>query len=249
MASNSRIEWTETTWNPLTGCTKVGQGCVHCYAERMARRLKAMGQPAYQDVVTDGGKWTNKVTLLLDKLDEPLTWKKPRRVFVNSMSDLFHKDVPNAFIQAVARVMSNANWHTYQVLTKRYDRPPTVLNAQDAADHIFIGYSVCAEEDAEKAREPLRTLAAMGWRTWVSYEPALERVNWRGWEFIDWLVVGGESGPGAREMRPEWVWAARDWAVANQVPFLFKQWGGVNKKKAGRLLAGREWNEYPERMR
>lgn len=275
MADKSRIEWTEATWNPLTGCTKIGQGCVNCYAERMARRLKAMGQPQYQEVVTDDGHWTNKIAVLPEALELPLKWKRPRRIFVNSMSDLFHKDVPPEFLNAVVQVMSRADWHTYQILTKRYDRPFLALNPQDAAPHILIGFSICTQADADKALPYVRMVAEQGWRTWISYEPALEAIDWRGWEFIHWLVAGGESGPGARAMRYDWAESALTFALINNIPFLFKQWGewypvhGVfksgyltsqyplhtwddhnislrtGKKLSGRILEGREWNDYP----
>ena len=264
--SQSKIEWTERVWNPLTGCTLVGQGCVHCYAERMSKRLAAMGRPEYQGVVTEKGHWTGQINLLPEKLRDPLKWKKPSRIFVNSMSDLFHEKVPNVFIQEVVHTMQNANWHTFQVLTKRYDRPFHVLYPQDAEDHIWIGFSICNQDDADKARQYLRFVSDMGWRTFVSYEPALSEINWQGFEFIEWLICGGESGPGARPMHPAWARSARDFCRNNSIPFFFKQWGEfspnnalavfdseemirVGKKHAGRTLDGVVWDEYPPAKR
>ena len=273
--AKSKIEWTEKVWNPLTGCNKVGLGCKNCYAEIMSKRLKAMGRPEYQNAVDDGGHWTGQITLLEDRLADPLKWKKSARIFVNSMSDLFHEDVPSAFIQRVVGVMCFANQHTYQILTKRYARPATELNQQDASDHILIGFSVCNQDDANKALASVRAVHQLGWRTWVSYEPALEIVNWSGWEFLDWMVCGGESGSKARPMHPLWARSAREFCQGSHIPFLFKQWGEWGPQaqmslpekwtyktkpiragddilvKAGRALTGRlldgvEWNEYPK---
>lgn len=277
--AKSKIEWTERVWNPLTGCTRIGQGCVHCYAERMAARLAAMGKVDYQDVVNEKGHWNGQVKLLFDKLHEPMRWKKPSRVFVNSMSDLFHEKVPQIFINQVVRAMSNAHWHTFQVLTKRYDRPFLALYPQDAVDHIWIGFSICTQQDADKAREYLRMVSRDGWRTWISYEPSLEKIDWKGFEFVEWFVCGGESGPEARPMHPDWARSARDWCRENSIPYFFKQWGEwapldhlpwvtdattfkhkpieldgtvlchVGKGKAGRVLDGVELMEYPPEKR
>ena len=177
MMADSAIEWTEKVWNPLTGCTRIGQGCVNCYAERMAKRLRAMGKPEYQEVVNDKGRWTGVINLIPEKLNQPMHWKKPSRIFVNSMSDLFHDQVPQSFINQVVTVMGNAHWHTFQVLTKRYQRPFLALYPQDAVDHIWIGFSICTQDDADKAMPYLRMVSNEGWRTWVSYEPALEDIN------------------------------------------------------------------------
>lgn len=223
--AKSRIEWTEEVWNPLTGCTRIGQGCKNCYAERMSKRLIAMGRTEYAGTVDAKGHWTGNINLLHDKVRDPLRWKKPRRIFVNSMSDLFHQDVPQAFINDVMTVMQNAPQHTYLILTKRYDRPPLALYPQDASPQVWIGYSICNNEDARKAREFLRMVDRDGWNTWISYEPALEQVDWRGFEFVKWLVCGGESGPHARPMHPYWARKARDWCQRSMVPFFFKQWG------------------------
>lgn len=272
--TKSKIEWTEEVWNPLTGCEKIGQGCKHCYAERMSHRLRKMGRPEYQDAVNDDGHWTGKITLIESRLADPSEWKKTRRIFVNSMSDLFHKDVPSEFIQRVVRAMCLANQHTYQVLTKRYARPAVELNSQDASDHIFIGFSVCNQADADRAWQGVRAVHLLGWRTWVSFEPALENINWNGWEFVDWMVCGGESGSNARPMHPLWARSARDFCVGNQIPFLFKQWGEwgplgrinvpsnrtfrtkpiraggeilvkAGKGLTGRALDGQIWDQYP----
>jgi protein gp37 len=212
----------------------------------MSNRLQAMGRPEYQGTVNDKGHWTGEINLLYDRLDQPTHWKKPARIFVNSMSDLFHEKVPSLFIKNVFKAMSDADWHAFQVLTKRYNRPPDVLGDLKPQPNIWIGYSVCDQTDADNARVHLHELALMGWNTWVSYEPALEQINWTGYEFIEWLVCGGESGPEARLMQPEWARSVRDWSTLNHVPFYFKQWGGFHKKEAGRLLDGQLWDEYPE---
>lgn len=245
MMATSKIEWTERVWNPLTGCTRIGQGCVNCYAERMSHRLAAMGRLEYLGITNDKGNWNGEIKLLFSRLDQPLHWKKPSRIFVNSMSDLFHKNVPNSFIHRVVTTMQNAPQHQFQVLTKRYDRPFLVLYPQDASDNILIGFSICNQSDADDARQYLRFVSEMGWRTWVSYEPALEQINWQGWEFIEWLVCGGESGPGARPMHPDWARSARDFCAASNIPFFFKQWGGARKKKGDHVLDDRTHLEYP----
>ena len=242
--AQTKIEWTERVWNPLTGCTRIGQGCVNCYAERMSKRLQAMGRPEYQGTVNAKGKWTGEIKLHYDRLDQPYHWKKPSRIFVNSMSDLFHEKVSKQFIEQVFGAMKDCSWHTFQVLTKRYNRPPYILGGT-VSPHIWLGYSICNQADADNAREHLHLLATMGWNTWISYEPALEQIDWTGYEFVKWLVCGGESGPGARPMYPDWARSARDWATLNRIPFYFKQWGGVSKKQAGRLLDGQLWDEYP----
>jgi protein gp37 len=248
--ASSDIEWTQKVWNPLTGCTKIGQGCVHCYAETMSRRLRAMGKNSYLNAVNDAGKWTNVITLLPEKLSDPLHWKKPSRIFVNSMSDLFHKDVPTLFISEVIRTMSDADWHTYQVLTKRYGRAAYELNPGDAAKQIWIGFSVCNQDDAAEAREYLRQISANGWNTWVSYEPALGLVDWTGWEFIDWIVVGGESGTGFRAFDWEFARTTRDWAKENGIAFFMKQYGGHPYKfdQMDDFLPELRIREYPKGM-
>lgn len=235
MATKSSIEWTESTWNPLTGCTKISTGCKHCYAERMAKRLHAMGQPNYANGF--------KLTLHPQSLEIPLGWKKPQMIFVNSMSDLFHKDVPVDFIQQVFDVMRRADWHTFQVLTKRAERL-LVLDPQiEWPANVWMGVSV-ENQDYKYRIDLLRQIHAK--IKFLSLEPLLgplSRLNLKG---VNWVIVGGESGPGARPLLEEWVIDIRDQCKAEHVPFFFKQWGGVQKKRAGRLLQGKTWNQMPE---
>jgi protein gp37 len=234
MAHGSEIEWTESTWNPVTGCTKVSPGCKHCYAERMARRLQAMGQPNYAQGFD--------VTLQPHMLQLPLRWKKPQTIFVNSMSDLFHERVPQRYIDRVFEVMREAHWHRFQVLTKRADRLGSLNGALAWAPNIWMGVSV--ESDAYRERiDHLRATRAR--IKFLSLEPLLGPLPDLDLAGIDWVIVGGESGPGARPMNPEWVTDLRDQCWSAGVPFFFKQWGGKNKKKAGRQLDGRTWNEMP----
>ena len=234
MAHGSGIEWTESTWNPVTGCTKVSPGCKHCYAERMAERLQAMGQANYARGFS--------VTLQPHMLDLPLRWKKPQAVFVNSMSDLFHEDVPLGYIQQVFDVMRRAHWHRFQVLTKRSLRLAELGQELEWPPNIWMGVSV--ETDLYRSRiDDLRRTGAH--LKFVSLEPLLGPLQDLELDGIGWVIVGGESGPRARPMRPEWVTDIRDQCSQAQVPFFFKQWGGQNKKKAGRLLDGREWGEMP----
>jgi protein gp37 len=234
MATNSHIEWTDATWNPVTGCTKISPGCKHCYAERLAKRLKAMGQPNYRNGF--------KLTLQPEMLELPLRWKTPRRIFVNSMSDLFHSDVPIDYIRRVFDVMGRAHWHQYQVLTKRSARVLELSTQLSWAPQIWMGVSV--EIDKYKFRiDDLRETDAHV--KFLSLEPLLGplgRLTLRG---IDWAIVGGESGPGARPVDGAWVKDIRDQCVKSGVAFFFKQWGGVQKKKTGRLLEGRTWDEMP----
>lgn len=234
MATKSSIEWTESTWNPVTGCSKISPGCKHCYAERMAMRLQAMGVAAYRDGFA--------VTLQRHTLETPLQWRKPQVIFVNSMSDLFHDDVPDSYILEVFDVMRRAHWHRYQILTKRPER----LLAMDAKlpwlPHIWMGVSV--ESDAYTWRADLlrRTGAHV---KFLSLEPLLGPLPSLDLTDIDWAIVGGESGPGARPLKPQWALDLRDRCQRAGVAFFFKQWGGVNKKRAGRLLEGRTWDEMP----
>ena len=235
MATNSSIEWTDTTWNPLTGCTKISPGCKHCYAERMARRLKAMGQPNYANGF--------RLTLHEDMVAEPLRWKKPRRVFVNSMSDLFHKDVPDAFILRVFAVMRKAPQHRFQVLTKRSQRLAQLAPRIEWPANVWMGVSVENADYAFRIDHLRQTEAAV---KFLSVEPLLGLLPDLDLNGIDWVIVGGESGPGARPMASEWATDIRDQCVAAGVAFFFKQWGGVNKGKTGRTLAGRTWDEMPD---
>ena len=234
MAQGSSIEWTESTWNPVTGCTKISPGCKHCYAERMALRLQAMGQTNY----TRGFE----VTLHERALALPLTWKKPQTVFVNSMSDLFHERVPVVFIQRVFTVMRQASWHTFQVLTKRAERLAEFSDSLEWSPNIWMGVSVESRRYLPRLDQLRRTGAHV---KFVSFEPLLESLGTINLLGIDWAIVGGESGPGARPMEKEWVVGIREQCRLSKTAFFFKQWGGVNKKKAGRLLDGRTWDEVP----
>jgi len=235
MASQSTIEWTESTWNPVSGCTKISAGCLNCYAERMAKRLKAMGQARYKNGF--------KVTLHPEALKEPYRWKKPRVVFVNSMSDLFHKDIPVDFIQRVFTVMNENRQHTFQILTKRSERLRKLAPELSWSDNIWMGVTV-EDNDNIGRIDDLRMVAAAV--RFLSMEPLIGPAGELDLEGIDWVIVGGESGPGARPMKEEWVISIKDKCHQASVPFFFKQWGGVNKKKAGRLLLNRTWDEYPE---
>ena len=234
MSTNSGIEWTDATWNPVTGCTKISAGCKHCYAERMARRLQAMGQPNY----------CNGFQLALHEhvLQLPLTWKRRQMIFVNSMSDLFHGDVPLSFIQRVFDVMQQASWHTFQVLTKRSQRLRELDAELDWAENIWMGVSI--ENQAVRFRlDDLRACHAQV--KFLSLEPLLSPLPHLDLTDIHWVIVGGESGPGARPMEENWVLDIRDQCLNDGIPFFFKQWGGVRKKKKGRLLEGQLWSQTP----
>ncbi|MFP4500942.1 MAG: DUF5131 family protein [Candidatus Hydrogenedentota bacterium] len=230
----SSIEWTESTWNPLTGCTKISPGCKYCYAERMAKRLKAMGSPNYRDGFA--------LRMHPHALGLPLQWKKPQTIFVNSMSDLFHKDVPVDYIQQVFDVMRQAHWHRFQVLTKRADRLAEVASALPWPANVWMGVSV-ENADYLPRIDHLRSVPAAV--RFLSLEPLLGPLPGMNLAGMDWAIVGGESGPKSRVMAPDWVRDIRDQCLAARVPFFFKQWGGRNKKKAGRLLDGRTWDEMP----
>ena len=235
MATLSKIEWTETTWNPVTGCTKISYGCKHCYAERMSKRLQAMGMEKYRRGF--------EVVVHDSVLQEPLKWKNPTLVFVNSMSDLFHKAVPTEFVQSVFGVMNQASQHTFQVLTKRPGRVKQIDARLDWAPNIWLGTSV----ESERWLDRLDRLKATGASTkFLSLEPLLRPLPDLDLSGIDWVIVGGESGPGARPMDAEWVREIRDNCVDSNVPFFFKQWGGVFKKRTGRTLDGRTWDEMPQ---
>ena len=237
MAANSAIEWTGSTWNPATGCTKMSPGCKHCYAERLAKRLNAMGQPNYANGF--------HLTLHDHALELPLTWKTPQMIFVNSMSDLFHEDIPLRFIQKVFDVMNRANWHTYQILTKRSARLIELDSQLPWASNIWMGVSVENQDYTFRIDYLRETRSNI---KFLSLEPLLgplPDLNLRG---IDWVIVGGESGPRARLMDTKWVIDIRDQCETSKVPFFFKQWGGVNKKKTGRLLEGKTWDQMPRRL-
>ena len=235
MADSSPIEWTDATWNPVTGCSKISPGCKFCYAERMSKRLKAMGQSNYRDGF--------RLTLQPHMLERPLQWREPRRIFVNSMSDLFHLDVPLTYIQRVFEVMGRANWHEYQVLTKRSDRLRDLSSALGWQPQIWMGVSIENEDYVFRADDLRKTGAHV---KFLSIEPLLgplETLNLRG---IDWVIVGGESGPGSRPINPDWVRNLRDRCEVEGVAFFFKQWGGVLKSRTGRLLDGRTWDQMPD---
>jgi len=234
MAANSKIEWTECTWNPVTGCTKISPGCQNCYAERMARRLQAMGQPNYRNGF--------HLTLHPHMLDLPLRWRRPRMIFVNSMSDLFHKDVPLDFIQQVFDVMRRASQHRFQILTKRSERLRELSPKLTWPDNIWMGVTVENRDYTYRIDHLRQTGAAV---KFISFEPLLSPINEIDLNGIDWAILGGESGPGARPMPREWVTDIRDQCTAARVPFFFKQWGGVNKKANGRTLENRIWGQKP----
>lgn len=234
MADKSLIEWTERTWNPVTGCTKVSEGCRHCYAERMSHRLQLMGVRKYRRAFNVS---THEETLL-----EPLKWRKPRLVFVNSMSDLYHDTVPDYFIASVFDVMNRTPQHTYQVLTKRPERAVRLDPLVRWSANVWLGTSVESERWLSRV-DTLRKSSAVV--KFLSIEPLLGPLPSLGLEGIDWVIVGGESGPGARPMRPDWVREIRSKCVQNSVPFFFKQWGGVQKKRTGRVLDGRTWDQMP----
>lgn len=235
MAQDSAIEWTDATWNPVTGCTKISPGCKNCYAHRMARRLHAMGQTRYRNNFA--------VTLQPDVLDQPLRWTQPRKIFVNSMSDLFHPDVPLEFIHSVFDVMGKAYWHTFQILTKRPERLLDLAGKLSWHSNIWLGVSVENTDYAYRIEHLQKVPAAV---RFLSVEPLLGPIPRLPLQGIHWVIVGGESGPGARHIDPRWVRKIRDRCIAQGVPFFFKQWGGKRKKLTGRVLDGRTWNEMPD---
>lgn len=237
MASTSSIEWTQYTWNPVTGCTKISLGCKNCYAERMTKRLQAMGQPNYVNGF--------RVALHDHVLQAPFNWKQPSVIFVNSMSDLFHEDVPIKFILKAFEVMRNTPHHQYQILTKRAERLSEIKAELSWPDNVWMGVSV-ESDDYQYRIECLRNTEAR--IKFLSIEPLLGPIPELDLYGIDWVIVGGESGPKARPIKSEWVIEIRDQCLDAGVPFFFKQWGGFNKKKAGREIEGRVWNQMPRIM-
>jgi protein gp37 len=238
MADRSTIEWTDATWNPVTGCTKITRGCDNCYAARFSERFRGVpGHPFSTGF---------DLTLRPERLEQPLKWRRGRMVFVNSMSDLFHKRVPQAFVDSVFDTMEKANWHLFQILTKRSSLMAKYLNKRYSEmrgpQHIWCGVSV-EDADAKQRIEHLRNASA-GIR-FLSIEPLIGSVGTVDLTGIDWVIAGGESGPGARPIHLEWVREIRDQCVQQQVPFFFKQWGGPRPKSGGRNLDGREWSEFP----
>ena len=235
MSLASKIEWTEATWNPVTGCTKVSIGCDHCYAERLAKRLKAMGNPRYERGFN--------VTIHEDLIGLPLKWKTSKVIFVNSMSDLFHKDVPPEIVSRIFDTMTLASQHCFQVLTKRSKRMLELAESLSWKKNIWMGVTVESQDHAYRIDRLRQTGAKV---KFLSLEPLLSPMPDLNLEGIDWVIVGGESGPGARAMKEDWVRDIRDTCLDQAVPFFFKQWGGFNKKKAGRVLDRRTWDEMPE---
>jgi protein gp37 len=310
VAQQSNIEWTDATWNPITGCSLASPGCTHCYAMKLAAgRLRYLpSREGLTKVVNGHPVWTGEVRFNARALEDPIRWKAPRDIFVCAHGDLFHEDVPEQWIARVFDVMIAAPQHRYQVLTKRSSRMRQLMGGPKRHDwwhrhlwqrstlcHVILGVSVEDQKRADMRREDLRGLAGLGWTTFCSYEPALGPVDWRGWEFLSWMISGGESGP--RPTHPDWHRGTRDWCVAGGVPYLFKQWGSwsvvvdrdrddpdwrqdytvsshnssnyrilnlaggfgfhgervhlmrrVGKKSAGRLLDGREHNDFPEQQ-
>jgi protein gp37 len=239
MADGSAIEWTDATWNPVTGCTKISPGCDHCYAERFSERFRG----------TPGHPFATGFDLALrpERLDQPLRWRQPRMIFVNSMSDLFHKGIPRWFISKVFETMEAAHWHTFQVLTKRSSLMRDFLRARYGARrgpaHMWFGVSV---EDGSRMSRVRHLREAPAGVRFLSIEPLIGPVGKLDLNGIDWVIVGGESGPGARHMKPEWVRDVRDQCQTRGVAFFFKQWGGLRPKSGGRELDGREWNDFPK---
>ena len=239
MSDNSAIEWTDATWNPVRGCSKVSPGCKHCYAEVFAERWRGIpGHPYEQGF---------DLRLVPEKLDEPFSWRRPRRIFVNSMSDLFQDGVPIEFIKSVFKTMREADWHTYQVLTKRHENMKKIVNRHfswvENKDHIWLGVSVEDRKHGLPRIDALReTKAAV---RFLSIEPLLEDLGPIDLAGIDWVIVGGESGPSARRMAIPWVLSIRDQCKDHRVPFFFKQWGGNRKHLSGRSLEGRTYDEFP----
>lgn len=237
MAENSEIEWTDATWNPVTGCTKISRGCDNCYAERIAERFRGVkGHPYEQGF---------DLRLWHSRLETPKNWKRGRLIFVNSMSDLFHKGIPKNFKASVFDTMEEADWHIYQVLTKRSSLMRDFVNGrydEPVPSHIWLGVSVEDQSARSRIRHLQQTNASV---RFLSIEPLLGRVGRINLEGIHWVIVGGESGPNSRPTRPEWVREIRDQCIEDDVPFFFKQWGGIRPKAGGNELDGRKWFEYP----
>ncbi len=240
MPARTAIEWTDATWNPVTGCTKISAGCQLCYAERLAERFRGVSGHPFEAGFD--------LTLRPERLQQPLGWKKPKAIFVNSMSDLFHKKVPREFVDNVFDVMEKAHWHRFQVLTKRSSRLRDYVNARYVSapppGHIWLGTSVEDRQATSRIKHLREARAAV---RFLSIEPLIASVGSLDLGGIDWVIVGGESGPSARPVAPEWVRDIRDQCIAADVKFFFKQWGGLTPKAGGRQLDGREWNETPTR--
>lgn len=239
MATSTAIEWTDATWNPVTGCTKISAGCDNCYAERFSERFRGVS----------GHPFENGFDLQLrpERLEQPLQWRQAKMIFVNSMSDLFHKQVPFSFVDRIFDTMEKAHWHKFQILTKRSSRLRDYVNARYADEsvpqHIWLGTSI---EDGSKKSRARHIQASNASVRFLSVEPLLGPIGKIDLEGIHWVIVGGESGPRARPMLVEWAREVRDQCNAAKVPFFFKQWGGLRPKSGGRLLDGREWSEWPK---
>jgi protein gp37 len=242
MAENSPIEWTDTTWNPVTGCTKISAGCDNCYAARFSERFRGVPGHPFETGFD--------LTLRPERLTQPLGWKRPRMIFVNSMSDLFQKEIPKAHISAVFDTMEKADWHIYQVLTKRSSLLQKFINdryrTRKTRAHMWFGVSVENEQAISRIAHLQKANVSV---RFLSVEPLIGHVGRLNLSGIDWVIVGGESGPGARPMNPEWAIDIRNQCVAARVAFFFKQWGGRSPKTGGRLLEGREWNQFPKKRR
>lgn len=239
MSNNSKIEWTDATWNPVRGCSKISPGCLHCYAETFAERFRGVpGHPF---------EFGFDLRLVPEKLGDPVRWSKSKKIFVNSMSDLFHEDIPDDYIEKVCRVMLAANWHTYQILTKRAERMASLLSGRlrNAANAGHIWWGVSVENRTHGLPRITRLRSANPAVAFLSIEPLLESLGSLDLTGIHWVIVGGESGPGARPMKKEWVCGIRDQCLQAGIPFFFKQWGGVRKFKTGRKLEGRTYNDFP----
>lgn len=235
MPTKTKIEWTETTWNPITGCTKISPGCKHCYAERLAKRLQAMGQKRYKNGF--------QITLHEDLIEQPLKWAKPRIIFVNSMSDLFHEDVPFDFIEHVFDTMANCPQHIFQILTKRSNRLRQIAHLLNWSENIWMGVSIENKTVLDRVSNLQQVPAFI---RFLSCEPLLGSINNLPLQGIHWVIVGGESGPGARPIKTEWVESVLSQCRTQNVRFFFKQWGGVWKKRSGRILNGKTYNNLPE---
>lgn len=234
MADRSAIEWTEATWNPVTGCSKVSPGCAHCYAETFAERWRGVpGHPYEQGF---------DLKLWPERLDQPLRWKRPRTIFVNSMSDLFHEEIPDEFVEDVFRVMGEADWHVFQILTKRHQRLLDLGRNLDWPPNVWMGVSIENRRFVHRADYLREVPAAI---RFISAEPLLGPLEGLELGGIDWLIAGGESGPGHRPVREEWLCDLRDRCLESDIAFFFKQWGGTRSKTGGRLLEGRTWDEMP----
>lgn len=234
MSQKTKIEWTEYSWNPVTGCSKISDGCKNCYAEKMANRLKSMGNRRYRNGF--------EITFQEDLLEIPFKWKKPRMVFVNSMSDLFHESIPLDYIQKVFTTMNMCPQHTFQILTKRSKQILEYSSKLNWTHNIWMGVSIENNKVFDRLYDLIKTNAKT---KFISFEPLLEKIYMDTLSGVDWVIVGGESGPKSRKMKEEWATQIRDKCIEENIPYFFKQWGGMYKKKNGRLLEGIEWSDMP----